>query len=279
MLQWVKNWMLPLAMCTGALTHQFSGLLMPLAPVLLFCMLFVTFCHIAPSELRLHRLHVLFLAIQLVAALGLYAVCAPFNVAVAQGVLICVLAPTATSAPVVAGMLGGDIAFMTTFAVLGNVAVAVMAPLVFSLVGTHSELPFLTSLLIICRQVMPVLLLPLLAATLLRKLAPRPHAWVMRHSMLTFYLWALSLTIVTGSSVNFVMSQENPDYYTETLLALAALLVCIVQFAAGKAIGGVLHDRVSGGQALGQKNTILAIWLALMYAYPLASLAPASYVI
>ena len=38
-------------------------------------------------------------------------------------------------------------------------------------------------------------------------------------------------------------------------------------------------DRISAGQALGQKNTVLAIWMACTYLNPLSSVAPGSYVI
>jgi BASS family bile acid:Na+ symporter len=97
--------------------------------------------------------------------------------------------------------------------------------------------------------------------------------------MLTFWLWACTLTIVIGNTVNFILSPEHPDYSVEILLALGALAVCVSQFLLGKILGGAWHDRISGGQALGQKNTVLAIWLALMYAHPLSSLAPAAYAI
>ena len=35
---------------------------------------------------------------------------------------------------------------------------------------------------------------------------------------------------------------------------------------------------ISGAQSLGQKNTVLAVWLALNYLNPLVSAAPAAYV-
>ena len=62
------------------------------------------------------------------------------------------------------------------------------------------------------------------------------------------------------------------------LLALGALVACLVQFKIGRIIGGRFGDRVSGGQGLGQKNTVLAVWLALAYMNPMASIAPAAYV-
>ena len=38
-------------------------------------------------------------------------------------------------------------------------------------------------------------------------------------------------------------------------------------------------DRISAGQALGQKNTVLAIWMAYTYLDPLSSVGPGSYVL
>ena len=38
-------------------------------------------------------------------------------------------------------------------------------------------------------------------------------------------------------------------------------------------------DRISAGQALGQKNTVLAIWMAVTYLNPLSSVGPGSYVV
>ena len=44
--------------------------------------------------------------------------------------------------------------------------------------------------------------------------------------------------------------------------SFVALVACCLQFFLGKTIGSIYNDRISGGQALGQKNTILAIWMA-----------------
>ena len=38
-------------------------------------------------------------------------------------------------------------------------------------------------------------------------------------------------------------------------------------------------DSVSGGQAMGQKNTILGIWLTVTYLNPTAAIAPCAYVV
>ena len=57
------------------------------------------------------------------------------------------------------------------------------------------------------------------------------------------------------------------------------LIACALQFFLGKRIGSVYGDRISAGQALGQKNTVLAIWMASAYLHPSAVIAPGAYVL
>jgi BASS family bile acid:Na+ symporter len=61
-------------------------------------------------------------------------------------------------------------------------------------------------------------------------------------------------------------------------LALFSLVACLAQFGIGRRIGRACGDKVAGTQGLGQKNTVLAIWMALTYLHPLSSVAPAAYV-
>lgn len=62
------------------------------------------------------------------------------------------------------------------------------------------------------------------------------------------------------------------------VVALAAGVACGLQFYLGRKIGGRCGDKIAGAQGLGQKNTVLAIWLALAYLDPVASVGPAAYI-
>ena len=75
------------------------------------------------------------------------------------------------------------------------------------------------------------------------------------------------------------MQQDSKDYGAEILMAIAALVLCIAQFALGRRIGKKYGETIAGGQGLGQKNTILAIWMAQVYLSPLSSIGPAAYVL
>ncbi len=61
---------------------------------------------------------------------------------------------------------------------------------------------------------------------------------------------------------------------TMLLLLFVPLLVCLLQFAIGKAVGRHFGASISAGQALGQKNTVVGIWLTLTFLNPLAAVTP-----
>lgn len=271
--------MLPLAMLSGAFFYEFFQMLAFLTPYLIFSMLFITYCKLSFRDLKFSSLHLWLLAIQIVGCLVVYYALVWFDPVVAEGCLICVLAPTATAAAVITGMLGGSVACLAAYTLLSSLAVAVASPLIFTMLGEHAELTFWDSVFYICKQVMPLLVLPCVTALLLEKVLPAVHRQLKKLQILSFYLWALGLTIVTGKTVYFIVNQEGTDVAEEWWMAALALVICVVQFILGRFIGRHYGDPVSGGQGLGQKNTILAIWMAQVYMNPLSSIAPASYVL
>ena len=117
-----------------------------------------------------------------------------------------------------------------------------------------------------------------LLAWFLRLFMPRVHHFLLGFHDLAFYLWGVALAIVSGQTVRSLVNSDAP-VSVEILIALAGLITCCLQFFLGKRIGGHYNDRISGGQALGQKNTVLAIWMAYTYLNPLSSVGPGSYVL
>ena len=271
--------MLPLAMLTGAFFYAFFQGLSFLTPYLIFSMLFITYCRLSFDDLRFSRLHWWLLGFQIVGCLLVYGIVVWFDPVVAEGCLICVLAPTATAAAVITGMLGGSVACLAAYTLISSTVVALLSPLIFTLLGDRVELTFVESVWGICKQVMPLLVFPCASALLLSKVLPGVHRQLRKLQILSFYLWALGLTIVTGKTVYFIVHQGSQDLSREWWMAALALIICVLQFATGRYIGRHYGDAVSGGQGLGQKNTILAIWMAQVYLNPLSSIAPASYVL
>lgn len=279
LLKFFKDWSMPLAMVVGIVFHRFMNELSILIPYMIFFMLLLTFAKLTPSKLRFNKMHFWLLGIQLLGSIGVYLMLYSMDKLLAESALICFLAPTATSAAVVTGLLGGSVASLTTYTLLSNLMVALVGPLIFSLIGPTGDLTFLASFLEILSKVAPLLLLPLVTAFGFQRYAPQINQSLVKLSKWPFYVWILALAIVTGRTVCFLVDQENPNVGLELLIAGVSLLICSLQFFLGKRIGKVFGKTISGGQALGQKNTILAIWMAQTFLSPVASLGPAAYVL
>lgn len=277
--QKLKPWMLPIAMVGGILFHGPINKIQGIVPYLIFTMLLITFCRVKPREFRLDRTIWWLLAFQIVGAILLYVGLRPLNIPVAQSAFICVLCPTATAAPVVTGMLGGSIAYVASYSIISNLATALLAPALFIWVGSGAnELSFWEEFLLIIKQVGPLIILPLLIALILNAFAPKVHKAISGVQSVSFYLWAVSLFVVVGRSVSFMLSEPADRIPEMVSMAIIAGIVCIIQFRVGRRIGKLNNDPVSAGQGLAQKNTVLAIWMALTYLDPICSIGPAAYI-
>ena len=80
-----------------------------------------------------------------------------------------------------------------------------------------------------------------------------------------------------GQTVNFLIARNEAKLSAILVLAAGALVICAVQFAAGKAIGRRYGDIVAGGQLTGQKNSAYGIWMANTYLDPMSSVLMAFY--
>ena len=240
-------------------------------------MLFITFCKVKIHEFRITSLSWCLLLVQIVGSLGVYFALLPFNQDVAVATFICVFCPTATAAPVITGMLGGSVPRLATYSIVSNITVALLAPLLFSLMGSDSSMGFAEATATISLKVVPLIILPLVIALLLQLLLPKVHKAVAEKQSLSFYLWAVSLIIVVGNAVSY-MIQHHEHAWEMIIMALLSLVVCCAQFIIGRVIGRRCGDRIAGAQGLGQKNTVLAIWMALTFFHPVTSVGAAAYV-
>jgi BASS family bile acid:Na+ symporter len=278
MLKKLKGYMMPIAMTLGIVLHSFVGILSFIIPYLIFTMLLLTYVKMSWKDIKFTRMHLWLVLIQVAGSVGTYIALSFYDHTLAQGVMICVLAPTATSAPVIVSMLKGNVASLTAYSLISNLTIAIMAPLFFSYIG-YNELPFFDSVLEISQKIGILLVTPLIIALILSKIAPKTTKYLQTKSGLSFYLWSIALTIVTGRTVQFIIDQGKSQIFIEILIAIFAAVVCVLQFYYGRKIGRRYDDTVAGGQGLGQKNTVLAIWMAQMYLNPISSIGPGSYVL
>lgn len=135
----IKDWMLPVAMVTGASVYLiYDALPEPMhkagpvldqtitimQPALIFAMLFLTFCRIEPKELKPHRWHWWLLLVQggIFTLLGLAAFFlqkfipgTPLGwIVVLESAMLCMICPTATAAAVAVGHMRHSMALSTS---------------------------------------------------------------------------------------------------------------------------------------------------------------------
>lgn len=271
--------MMPIAMIIGILFYPIFGKLAFLTPYLIFTMLFLTYSNMDFQKIRLSKLHFILLSIQLFGSIAAYFALRGYNEILAQGAMICILIPTATSAPVITEMLDGNVESLTIYSLLSNVTLMIISPILFSFMGTYQEVPFFESFLKIFQQIALLLFVPLLIAFFIKKTATDFSKKIARKSNLSFYFWTFALIIVVARTVEFIQLQSSKDYQIEILLGIVALFACGLQFYFGKKIGSKFNNTIAAGQSLGQKNTILAIWMSQIYLDPIASIGPGAYVI
>lgn len=275
----LKTIAMPSGMLVGALLCRPIAALeqashQTITPTLIFLMLFITFCRVKVSDMRWSGIHLRLLAFQLIVSISVYLLLWPLNGILAQGAMICVLAPVAMAAVVIGGMLGANITTMATYSLLCNMAIALMAPVFLSVVGNGN-----CTLWGILARVAPLLILPFFTAQLCRWILPRVSGWIAAHSQISFYLWLLSLTIITGRTTSYILDLGSEHLLLEAGLAFVALAVCLLQFKVGRMVGRRYGDPAAGGQSLGQKNTVLAVWMAQSFLDPISSIAPTAYIV
>lgn len=280
MQKFLEKYLLPIAMVVGIAFHKQLSILSPILPFLIALMLFISYCRVSLSDIRLTKFHYILLLIQYLGSALVYLVLKPLNEVLAQAAMICVLTSTATSAPVVAGLLGGSISVTAAYSIISNLSVALIGPIFLSFVGdTSSNLSLVTSFWHIFLSVIPILILPFFLALTVLKLAPKIHKKIQSAQIISFYVWAAALTIVIGNITQYIRLQDDGDYTLEIIIASASLIICLLQFYFGRRIGRKYGRTVAGGQSLGQKNTVLAIWLTQTYLNPLATVGPGAYVL
>lgn len=275
----IKSYMMPVSMIVGTLFYPYLAQLAFITPYLIFFMLLISYTNISLRAVRFTMLHFWLLVIQLAGSIAAYVMIRSIDPIIAQSVMICILAPTATSAVVITGMLGGNTASLTAFSLLSNLTVAVVAPLLFTVIGDHSGFSFWEELLGITQRVFILLLLPFFLAILLDKFLPGIQNKIRTSQSYSFYLWNLALMIVTARSVDFLLLEGSTHFSTALTIFGLTLLICILQFYIGRRLGRHYSDTIAGGQGLGQKNTILSIWMTQTYLNPISSIGPGTYIL
>ena len=300
--RFLKDWTLPVSMGTGCLLYLlfaftpqletaayfFDPIFNTILPMFMFLVLFVTFCKVDFHKMRPVAWHFWVSLFQLLfIGLLMAAILLPQQsdalprtsyLILMEALLMCIICPCATAAAVVTQKLGGSLEQMTTYTFLSNFLTALMVPVCFPLIEKSADITFLAAFLTILHEVFLVLVVPMLLAYIVKHHLKRLHQKIIAIRDLSYYLWACSLMIVTGTTVKNIVHAEA-SLWLLMAIALLGLVICVVQFAVGRFIGHYFDHPQESGQALGQKNTAFAIWLSSVYLNPLSSVGPGCYIL
>lgn len=269
--------------CLAPISEMASPWLPQWLPIGLFLLLYVTFCKIKISELKPRTWHFVIQLVRTSIAAFMVLMITMFGAEpnvklVLEGMFICFICPTAAAVVVITEKLGGSIGSLTIFTIIANLVTMVIIPLFFPMVEREADITFVVAMLMVLRNVTSVLVVPLVLALLSRRFIPEFVAKLNKHKNLGFYIWCVNLAIVTGLTLNNI-SKSTVSGWVLWWLLITPLFVCLIQFSLGKFIGSFWNDSISAGQALGQKNTVVGIWLTMTFLNPLAAVAPGAYVL
>ena len=294
--EFIKEWMLPLAIAAGILLclamnfigglsgkvePGFTDVVKDVQPVLVAFMLFLQFNKISPTDLRLKRWHLWLLVFQTVTfvALALAATAIPQgNLRIlVECAMLCFVCPTAAAAGVITDKLGGSLPETVTYVVLINILAAIIIPLVIPIVHPSGDATFLVRFIAICLRVFPLLVLPLLVAWFIRYIFKKLHRVLVRYAGWAFYVWGvtlcLSIYLATGA-----LLRSGVSLWMFLLICVVSLACTAIQFFSGRRIGRrISGDPITAGQSLGQKNSGFLIWLGYSWMTPVSSVAGGLY--
>ncbi|MEE1265484.1 MAG: hypothetical protein UHH87_04275 [Akkermansia sp.] len=266
------------AFLVGGLFHQQLAPLGAYLPASVALMLSITFMGIEVARLKPQRMHLwLLLGIQLI-GMGFWGIARALGYPVlAESLFFCGIAPVAIAAPVIVNLLRGNVEFTTTALVLSQIVFGLVTPLLMPFVVQVEGFCYTELAAEVAMQLGTVLGIPALVAIVLRWVHPPCKAWPARLRDVSLGIWIVNLTIIAGVGTQRVLEMDI-SWWHMLPMVLGSLVVCITGFVAGYKLGGRDLKRECS-QCLGQKNTILTLYIASQwYVHPLAYIGPAFYV-
>lgn len=200
------------------------------------------------------------------------------------GMLIC-LCPPANAAPVMAKLLGGNPILALKIFLVGSVIACFSIPLIFGYFcpppAGMEHLDFVGLSKAIFNSIQPIITIPIAIALGLRSFYPEVADKLEKFQKYTMFIWVFNVFILLSKASYDVRALgvkklwQDGDFQATAILSL---VLCLLLFFLGWFCERKSHP-IEGSQSMGQKNTMLVIWIAQLYAGPVAALCPTFYVV
>ncbi len=198
----------------------------------------------------------------------------PWDQTLAMAAFVIGMAPTAAGAPVIAGFLKSRVDFVTASVLFTNPTSAILVPVFLPfLVGKTVDI----SIGAIILPVFSVVFIPLGLSLFIKYYIQLWLPYLYKIRWLAFYLFLFNVMIASGKATDFILHQAaslNMVYW----IALLSGVICLFQFQIG-ALVGKKSSHLERSLALGRKNTMFAIWVAITFLSPIVALAPMFYIL
>ncbi|MCI6873806.1 MAG: hypothetical protein MR847_06605 [Hallerella sp.] len=278
----LRSILMPVAILLGILLPQ-AHVLSPALPFMIGLMMFLSFVGKVPPQQHGYTFKIevkAFLA-SLVMLAVLWGVVEFFKLpreVLLGGAIIC-LCPPANAAPAMAKVLGGNPVLALKIFLSGNIIACFSIPLIYGYL-TGADASFAEVAMKIFNSIQPIISIPLAIALGLRAFYPELADKAVRFQKYTLLVWTISVFLILAKASYDIREMRFAELWNSgklSMLALVALILCIVQFTVGW-FSDKKHP-IESSQSMGQKNTTLVIWISSLYAGPVAAIAPTCYVI
>ena len=244
---------------------------------LLMTMLFLIFLRVKIERIRPRATHWRLLAANLIIALAAWLTVRFLTGSeiLARAAFFTAASPTAAAAPVIMKFLGGNAEFVLTSFLVTNLGVPLALTGLIPLVTGEMTWSFLFRVAV---DLLILIGIPMVSALLLRRKFPVLRQMADKSSSVSFLMWIGMLFFAAASASNSV--RNTPGVSGGIFLQIAGLsaILCVINFSTGFFLSEK-RCRREASQALGQKNTMLLICLALTFAGPIPALGPTFYIL
>ena len=186
------------------------------------------------------------------------------------------IAPTAIISPVLADIMRRRAGYLIGSILVTHGVVALILPLLIPVLSGR-ELRW-AALLQLFTTILSTVLGPLLAAQLPRRYLGRWVPVLLRINPYIFILFLSNIFIASANLSQYIQYESALGWSVIALAGGGIFTLGLANFGLGALIAPAGLE-VEGSLALGRKNTMLAIWIALAFIGPAATLGPMLYIL
>lgn len=271
----LKSLLILVALVVGLFLPVLDAYTFTLRPFLMI-LLFFSFLNVRIGRNIFSRQQVLAAALLPPIGLACYYLGALYEEDLGLTLMLMGLAPTAVITPVLAQLMGRRADYMVGAIIVTHAAFALTMPLLLpALLGVELSLH---SLGVLVWTIGSTVAGPLVLGQLARRFGG-PVAEALRSvGPYAFILFLSNITVASGSLSHYLRYESSTPVLFIGITTLAVAVLVLLNFAVGSRLTPRNHG-VEGSLALGRKNTMLSIWIALEYINPLTVLAPMLYIL